>query len=91
EDTVYGILPYIAPEVLHGKPYTKADIYSIRPKIIEGTMSKYVELMKRCWDNNLQKRPTANTLKKIYYKWNEEYLFEEIKKREYLFRVINII
>ena len=26
---VYGVLPYIAPEVLHGDPYTKAsDIYS---------------------------------------------------------------
>ena len=27
---IYGVLPYIAPEVLRGKPYTKAsDIYSI--------------------------------------------------------------
>ena len=24
----------------------------IRPEIIEGTMPEYVELMKRCWDNN---------------------------------------
>ncbi|RIA93126.1 hypothetical protein C1645_819750 [Glomus cerebriforme] len=31
----------------------------IRPEIIEGTMPKYVELMKRCWDNDPKKRPTA--------------------------------
>ena len=29
ETSVYGVLPYIAPEVLRGKPYTQAsDIYS---------------------------------------------------------------
>ncbi len=30
DDKVYGVLPYIAPEVLNGEPYTKAsDIYSL--------------------------------------------------------------
>ncbi|PKY49600.1 kinase-like protein, partial [Rhizophagus irregularis] len=29
EDNIYGIIPYVAPEVLQGKKYTKAsDIYS---------------------------------------------------------------
>ncbi|CAI2163429.1 3780_t:CDS:2 [Funneliformis geosporum] len=29
DDKIYGVLPYIAPEVLHGEPYTLAsDIYS---------------------------------------------------------------
>src|SRR5437016_1372254 len=29
ENEVYGVLPYLAPEVLSGKPYTKeSDIYS---------------------------------------------------------------
>ncbi|RIA80467.1 kinase-like domain-containing protein [Glomus cerebriforme] len=92
KNDIFGVISYIASEVLRGKPYTKAaDIYSfgiimweitsgipafhnifhdlnlfldickgIRPKIIEGTMPEYVELMKRCWDNNHEKRPTAN-------------------------------
>src|SRR5581483_11583213 len=29
DDKIFGVLPYIAPEVLNGKPYTKSsDIYS---------------------------------------------------------------
>ena len=30
KNTIYGIMPYIAPEVLRGQPYTqKADVYSL--------------------------------------------------------------
>ena len=92
----YGVLPYIAPEVLRGKRYTKAaDIYSLgiimweftsgipafnniphdfnlslkickgyRPKIIEGTDPDYAKLMKRCWNTDPNKRPTAGELEK---------------------------
>jgi len=102
---IYGILPYVAPEVLLGKPYTKAaDIYSfgiimcemtsgvpafgnvshdfnlsldickgLRPDIIKGTMSEYVEVMKKCWDSDPDKRPTAEELTKYFDKWTNEY------------------
>ena len=108
KNEIYGVLPYIAPEVLRGKPYTKAaDIYSfgiimwemisgvpayhdiphdlnlslnicrgIRPEIIEGTMPEYVELMKRCWDVDPGRRPTANELKNIFAEWAYNYPVE---------------
>ena len=113
KNDIYGVLPYMAPEVLRGKPYTKAaDIYSfgiimwemisgvpafhniphdfnlslnicrgIRPEIIEGTMPEYVELMKRCWDNDPEKRPTANELSKIFNEWHKNYQMERDEEK----------
>ena len=113
KNDIFGVLPYMAPEVLRGKPYTKAaDIYSfgiimwemtsavpafhniphdlnlslnicrgIRPEIIEGTMPEYVELMKSCWDNDPEKRPTANELKQIFIEWDIQYPTEEDEEK----------
>ncbi|POG64962.1 kinase-like domain-containing protein [Rhizophagus irregularis DAOM 181602=DAOM 197198] len=47
-----------------------------RPEIIEGTIPEYIELMKRCWDNDPEKRPTANELINIFYKWSKKYPIE---------------
>jgi serine/threonine protein kinase len=98
---IYGVIPYMAPEVLRGKPYTKAaDIYSfgiimweftsgipafndrshdfdlsldickgLRPKIVESTLPVYARLMKRCWDSDPNKRPTADELVEILSLW----------------------
>jgi serine/threonine protein kinase len=101
KDNIYGVLPFMAPEVLRGKPYTSAsDIYSFsmimwefisgvtpfndeahnlqlsirickgeRPKIIENTPQCYVELMKKCWDEEPLKRPSASEIFDIISKW----------------------
>ena len=96
-ESVYGVIPYMAPEVLRGKPYTPAsDVYSFamimweltslvppfddrahdfhlslsickgeRPVIIDGTPQCYINLMKKCWDLDPLKRPSASELKKL--------------------------
>ena len=92
---IYGVIPYVAPEVLsQEKSYTKeSDIYSFgmimwehtsgkkpfhdrphdhylmldilkgeRPQITDDTPEPYAELMKRCWDQNPENRPTAREI-----------------------------
>ncbi|RGB28094.1 kinase-like domain-containing protein [Rhizophagus diaphanus] len=74
---IYGVLPYMAPEILRNKPYTPAsDIYSLlviildicrgkRPKIIKNTPKCYIDLMEKCWDLNYSNRPTIRMLENI--------------------------
>ncbi|RGB35619.1 kinase-like domain-containing protein [Rhizophagus diaphanus] len=98
---IYGVLPFMAPEVLRGKSYTPAsDIYSFsmimweftsgvppfnniahdiqlclsickgkRPEIIENTPQCYVNLMKKCWNEDPLKRPSTSEVKKVIENW----------------------
>ncbi|CAI2172748.1 16168_t:CDS:2 [Funneliformis geosporum] len=73
---IYGVLPYVAPDILKGNPPTKAsDIYTteicfgLRPKIINGTPEVYVQLMTQCWHSDPLKRPTASKLNIILEDW----------------------
>ncbi|RIB00443.1 kinase-like domain-containing protein [Gigaspora rosea] len=109
-DGIYGILPYIAPEVLNKYPYTKeSDIYSfgiimweilcgipvpfdqnselqfqlqvcygLRPHIHENTAICYADLMKKCWNMDPKKRPTAKEIYDTFAEWlnNETILLE---------------
>jgi serine/threonine protein kinase len=116
EDSIYGILPFMAPEVLKGKPYTQAsNIYSFsmfmweftsgippfndrahdiqlalsickgeRPGIVENTPQCYVDLMKKCWDEDPLKRPSASEILNIIEEWiflpDDMKISEELKK-----------
>ncbi|EXX54397.1 Kic1p [Rhizophagus irregularis DAOM 197198w] len=98
---IYGVIPFMAPEVLRGKSYTPAsDIYSFsmimweftsgippfnnrahdlqlslsickgeRPEIIENTPQCYVDLMKKCWNEDPLKRPSALKVKDVIDNW----------------------
>ncbi|CAB4443427.1 unnamed protein product [Rhizophagus irregularis] len=98
---IYGVIPFMAPEVLRGKSYTPAiDIYSFsmimweftsgvppfnnrahdiqlslaicegeRPEIIENTPQCYVNLMKKCWNEDPLKRPSSEEVCNIISKW----------------------
>src|SRR6266498_205865 len=103
KNDIYGVLPFIAPEILRGKPYTTAsDIYSFsmimweftsgappfddrahdlqlsisickgeRPKIIENTPQCYIDLMKKCWNNDPLNRPNASEISNTIKNWYE--------------------
>ncbi len=113
KNDIYGVLPFVAPEVLRGKPYTTAsDIYSFsmimweftsgtppfddrehglqlslsickgeRPEIIENTPHCYIDLMKKCWDKDLLKRPNASEIKKIIDNWISNIIKKDINKK----------
>ena len=98
---IYGVISFIAPEVLRGKSYTPAsDIYSFsmimweftsgippfnerahdiqltlsickgeRPEIIKNTPQCYIDLMKKCWNEDSLKRPNTSEIKKILNDW----------------------
>ena len=116
KNDIYGVLPYVAPEVLRGNPYTPAsDIYSFgmimwefmsgvspfddrahdlqlslsickgkRPEIIENTPQCYIDLMKKCWDEDPLKRPSSKEVVYIIKNWvflsNGENNVENISK-----------
>ncbi|CAB5357108.1 unnamed protein product [Rhizophagus irregularis] len=86
---IYGVLPYMAPEILRMKPYTPAsDIYSFSMIMWEFTS----DLMKKCWDSNPTNRPTIGMLENIISEWirciNEYY--EINRDGDYKFKVSNV-
>ncbi len=109
---IYGVLPFIAPEILKFKPYTAAsDIYSFsmimwefisgippfndkehnlylaldickgeRPEIFKNIPQCYIDLMKRCWNENPLKRPNALEVCNIIENWyNNIHMNTDIK------------
>jgi serine/threonine protein kinase len=113
ENKIYGLMPYMAPEVLKGERYTeKADIYSLGMimyevitclppyaeqahdtnlalKILQGIRPEFpdqvkypqllVDLIKKCWDNEPNNRPTAREISGIVGGWFEENEWGELK------------
>src|SRR5688572_1914610 len=101
KSNIYGVLPFVAPEVLRGKSYTLAsDIYSFsmimwefttgippfndrahdlqlapsickgeRPEIIKNIPQCYMDLMKKCWSEDLLKRSNTLDIKNTFENW----------------------
>ncbi|GBC00366.1 hypothetical protein RclHR1_03830005 [Rhizophagus clarus] len=85
--SIYGNIPYIAPEIIVGKEYTYAsDIYSIGMLMWEissgqppftDTPSKYKEIMAQCWDPDPLKRPNVITLHKMIMNLSKSIILNE--------------
>ncbi|GET02090.1 kinase-like domain-containing protein [Rhizophagus clarus] len=93
EECIYGVMPYIAPEVLRAterQPFSSCahdhhlalDICKgIRPEIYEPEAPKcYINLMKRCWDSNPDNRPNAAEIEKLIISFYNSYCPTEIKR-----------
>ncbi|CAG8828008.1 4179_t:CDS:1, partial [Gigaspora rosea] len=56
----------------------------VRPNIIENTVQSYSDLMKRCWDNDPNKRPSASKIRNILTNWKNDMLkFYEFESVNY--------
>ncbi|CAB5186428.1 unnamed protein product [Rhizophagus irregularis] len=98
---IYGVIPYIAPEIFKGVSFSKSsDIYSMgmimwelttgckpfaniehdtdliykiidgeRPKITDDTPEDFANLMKKCWNSNPNKRPSAKQVCERFDLW----------------------
>ncbi|RGB38137.1 kinase-like domain-containing protein [Rhizophagus diaphanus] len=115
---IYGVVPFMAPEVLRGNSYTPAsDIYSFsmimweltagvppfenrahdiqlcisickgeRPEIIENTPQCFVNLMKKCWNEDPLNRPPTSEVKNVIRNWifhpyDDDKINEELKSK----------
>jgi len=99
---IYGVIPYVAPEILKGGKFSKeSDIYSMgmimwelttglqpfaniehdtdliyeiidgkRPEITNDTPEDFARLMKKCWNSDPKKRPSAEKICEIFNLWS---------------------
>ncbi|CAG8691490.1 40065_t:CDS:2, partial [Gigaspora margarita] len=66
--------------------FSLAVINGMRPNIIENIVQSYSDLMKRCWDDDPQKRPSASKICNILTNWKNNmakfYDFESVNYDE---------
>ncbi|PKC57357.1 kinase-like protein [Rhizophagus irregularis] len=69
---IYGVLPYVAPEVLRGKEYIqKSDIYGfgiwLRPKFNYKIPQLIIDIINQCWDADPSKRHKVDKLVELHF------------------------
>ncbi|RIA83927.1 kinase-like domain-containing protein [Glomus cerebriforme] len=69
---IYGVIPYIAPEIFKGFAFSKeSDVYCReRPKITEDTPECFANLIKSCWDPDPKKIPSIGQICNNFDSWN---------------------
>ena len=66
----------LRPEIIEDKTPKIFDDTE-KQKVFEGTEIKYTKLMKRCWDSDPDKRPTAEEIYKNFVLWRYKFYLDE--------------
>ncbi|POG80229.1 kinase-like domain-containing protein, partial [Rhizophagus irregularis DAOM 181602=DAOM 197198] len=88
EEGIYGVLPYMAPEVLqipfndipHDDFLAIKICKGLRPTISKDIPKLLADLIIKCWDAEIKNRPTTKELYQLLKKWYDE--IEEIEGSE---------
>ena len=86
-------------EILHGKlAFSDKNVdmqlqiqicNNLRPTIVEGAPKCYVSLMKMCWTDEQEKRPSAMQLYETFIEWqNDENILLELSKSDEILKNI---
>ncbi|RGB26747.1 hypothetical protein C1646_720349 [Rhizophagus diaphanus] len=82
EEGIYGVLPYMAPEVILQIPFNDIPhdeflafkiCKGLRPTISKDVPKLLTDLIIKCWDAEIKNRPTTKELYQLLKKWYEEY------------------
>ncbi|RHZ83866.1 hypothetical protein Glove_87g189 [Diversispora epigaea] len=79
----YGVLPYIAPEVMNNNEYTQAsDIYSVGIIMNPSVLYRFD---KKCWHNNPTERPSAEMIFDKLEEWIIDLYYHEKSENALIF------
>ncbi|GBC48480.2 kinase-like domain-containing protein [Rhizophagus irregularis DAOM 181602=DAOM 197198] len=66
---IYGVIPFVAPEILMDIRYPKKICSGLRPNIVNGTPLVFARLMLQCLDVDPSNRSTVSQLYEYLGNW----------------------
>ncbi|RIB13050.1 kinase-like domain-containing protein [Gigaspora rosea] len=78
-EILYGMIVFCGKD--HDIKLMREIFNGLRPFVNEEAPYCYVKLMEQCWDKDPEKRPSAEEIREIFEKWqNDEKILKELKE-----------